>query len=120
VPPSSGSGLCCNAVLTVLCAAAAGAVYCRNGSNGLFNPQAVSRVGATSSVACLTEFAQFADHAWWLPTTGDTNMVVTGSVVSFSDCVATCTSAAKCQYVTYDYTTQTCYMRWGAAAILAG
>lgn len=91
-----------------------------NGSNGLFNPQAVSRVGATSSVACLTEFAQFADHAWWLPTTGDTNMVVTGSVVSFSDCVATCTSAAKCQYVTYDYTTQTCYMRWGAAAILAG
>lgn len=47
-------------------------------------------------------------------------MVVTGSVSSFSDCVATCTSAAKCQYITYDYTTQTCYMRWGATAILAG
>lgn len=93
---------------------------CRGGSNDLFAPQAVSRVGASSSVACLTQFAQFADGAWWLPTSGNTNMDVATSVATFADCAATCTSLIACQYVTYDYNTQTCYTRKSADVILAG
>lgn len=91
----------------------------RGASNDVYSPQAVSPAGATLSLHCLAEFVQLADAAWWLPTTGNTGMTAS-TTANFADCVATCTTAAKCQYVTYDYTDTKCYTRIASNAVLAG
>jgi hypothetical protein len=87
----------------------------------VYTPATVSPLGSSSQLGCLAEFSQLADGAWWLPTQGDTNApAVAPAVTSFADCVAQCTAAIKCQYVTYDYASSECRTRLAATAVLAG
>lgn len=94
-------------------------VLCSGSSNEVYAPQAVSPAGATSPIHCLAEFVQLADAAWWLPTAANTSMVISDTA-TFEDCVATCTTAAKCQYITYDYSSGKCFTRIAANPLLAG
>jgi hypothetical protein len=80
----------------------------------MFKPAVVSRLGAESLGDCLAEFAQVGDTAWYMG--GDVTMtpvlVSDGDIdLQFLDCVSKCTAAAKCQYITFDYTTGTCSMK---------
>jgi hypothetical protein len=78
--------------------------------NDLFVAQAVAAIGADSAWDCVSEFAQFGDSAWYLPTLDDIGMNVTTNVDTFASCVAKCREP-DCQYATYDYRARTCYIR---------
>lgn len=67
-------------------------------------------MGADSSLDCVSEFAQIVDGSWYLPTAGNTAMNITYNISTFAGCVALCT-APSCEYVTYDYRAQACYVR---------
>lgn len=105
-------------LLTMLCPHSV-LLLCRGVDNDVFAPQPISPTAATSAVQCYTQYAQMAD-AWWLPTTGNTAMTTITGVTSFSDCVAECDKVAMCQYLTYDYDTDTCYVRTAQTNGIAG
>jgi hypothetical protein len=96
-----------------------GAVLCRGVDNDLFAPQPLSSIAATSAVQCFTQYAQMSD-AWWLPTTGNTSMSILPGITSFSACVDACTNESTCQYLTYDYNADTCYVRTTQTNGMAG
>lgn len=87
--------------------------------NDLFVAEAVAPIGADSAWDCVSEFAQLADSAWYLPTADNTAMNVTANVSTFAACVALCT-APDCEYVTYDYARSICYARIGYEPIYMG
>jgi hypothetical protein len=47
-------------------------------------------------------------------------MTVIASITSFSACVDECTNVATCQYLTYDYDADTCYVRTAQTNGIAG
>ena len=95
------------------------ALCLRAGANDVWASPTIARLGATSSLDCLTEFAQLLDRSWFLPDNGvSTN--VTSDVATWADCVALCPSQSTCQYVTYNYRLRTCTVRLGSAVVLEG
>jgi hypothetical protein len=74
-------------------------------------PPLAAPAGAQLSLDCLAEFAQIVEDAWWLPTTDNSSTVITPGVSTFEECVAQCNASVACQYATYDYEADTCYMR---------
>ena len=42
------------------------------------------------------------------------------TATTFSACLAECTAARNCQYVTYDYMTQICYVRYQVTQVYVG
>lgn len=85
-----------------------------NMQNDLFVPRTISRIGASSSVDCLSEYTQLVDGAWYLPLSSSFGVSTTPNVASFSACVDLC-STSGCQLVTYDYREQTCTQRMSIA-----
>jgi hypothetical protein len=63
--------------------------------------------------------AQIEDWQWSLPVTGNTGVTNTTNITDFATCVANCI-APDCQFVTYHYSTQTCFTRLAIAPVLAG
>ena len=86
-------------------------------TNDAFSPRTISRERSTSSLDCLSEFAQLADGAWWLPVPEESTNVTAG-ITTFADCVALCPAGSTCQLVTYDYLAKTCTVRYGATVIM--
>lgn len=86
-----------------------------NMQNDLFTPRTVSRIGAASSLECLSEYSQINDGSYYLPISatedpsGNTVFKVE-KVPNFAACTAEC-DARQCQLVTYDYITQNCFVR---------
>lgn len=97
----------------------------REGTNDLYAPKPVSPSGAASAVQCFTEYAQMED-TWWLPTAGSIGITTLNGTTSFGDCVDACTASvdssnnADCQYVTYDYSVDRCYLRKAVNNGMAG
>jgi hypothetical protein len=86
--------------------------------NDVFAPRTISRTGATSSIDCVSEYAQLVDMSWYLPLASSVSTAVTANVSTFQACVDLCTGA--CEFVTYDYVARTCTVRNGAEVIFVG
>lgn len=91
-----------------------------NQSNDVFSSRTISRPAAISPIDCVSEFGQLVDMSWYLPLASPVATRVASGVASFGACVARCTSASKCQMVTYDYVKKECTQRYGADVIYQG
>jgi hypothetical protein len=76
--------------------------------NQPFTPAAVARVGAASAADCLAEFAQIEDAAW---TMAGATLNITDRASTFAACVADCKSNADCQFVTFNYNNNECWVK---------
>lgn len=85
--------------------------------NKPYTPAPVARTGAASAADCLAEFAQIEDAAWYMA--GDAALLtnVTDSVSSntFQACADFCKGSSTCQYITYDYETSQCFVKYTVA-----
>jgi hypothetical protein len=90
-----------------------------NSANDLYSARTISRVMASSSIDCLSEYAQTVDGAWYLPLTSSYGTNTSNGVPSFSACVDIC-SSIDCQLVTYDYVARTCTTRVSIAPTYEG
>jgi hypothetical protein len=82
--------------------------YDFNLTNANYTPAVVAALGAQSPADCLSEFAQINDGAWSISiSTATTNT----AQPTFDACIQSCKSNSACEYATYDYYHQTCYLR---------
>lgn len=73
--------------------------------NRNFSPAVVARPGPTSLGDCLAEFAQITDVAFYLGGSVEMSPV---AAATFEACVDGCKTDDDCQYITFDYNTNTC------------
>lgn len=85
-------------------------MHCRGYVTDLFVAQTVARLGASSSMDCLSEYAQL-DGSFFLPTGNASGTATAAGVASFAACVDICSGTFGCQLASYDYQTQTCTTR---------
>ena len=85
----------------------------------MYASRTVSRLGATSAVDCLSEYAQISDGSFYLPLSSAEGVTVSPNITSFGACVDLCSQAA-CQLVTYEYVNQLCSVRVSQAPLLEG
>lgn len=78
-----------------------GFAYYYRGNQTSFIPAVVTQVGADSPGACLAEFAQLMDAAWFIG--GSVQLEKVSGVSSFEACVKACRTTDDCQYVNYNY-----------------
>jgi hypothetical protein len=89
--------------------------------NQPFTPASVARTGAGSAADCLAEFAQIEDAAWFMGgSVALGNITASLSVNTFGACVDACQASPTCQYVTYDYNTQECFVKTVGTATTSG
>ena len=89
--------------------------------NRPFTPASVARTGAGSAADCLAEFAQIEDAAWFMGgSVALSNITASLSANTFGACVDACQASPTCQYVTYDYDTQECFVKTVGTASTSG
>jgi len=82
----------------------------------------ISKDNASSSVDCLSKYAQIYDGAWYIPSTPNATNTTT-NIANFQACLDQCDlqpSTDPCQYVTYNYETTTCVVRYSVNQIYVG
>jgi hypothetical protein len=77
--------------------------------NMAFTPAVVTRMGAESADDCLTEFAQLTPLAWQMG--GSVSLEEQYGIKAIEECATTCSNFPRCQYLTFDYATQKCYIK---------
>lgn len=87
--------------------------------NDIFSPNTIARIGATTPVECLSEYAQMTDGRFWVPLSSNEGVTVTPNVENFQACLDMC-KTASCQMVTYDYQAKTCSVRVSEAPVYEG
>jgi hypothetical protein len=89
------------------------------GDVNAFQPSAISEPGATRENACLPKFTAGEDGNWMLPADGLVNVTAAGSSINMLEkCAAACLQgglAAGCQFVSFDYISNMCFLRQAAA-----
>ncbi|KAF8057265.1 hypothetical protein HT031_006073 [Scenedesmus sp. PABB004] len=112
-PGLTGNGTDTSGLACIACRA--GAALYRfpwGGSNNFYLAPTVSPAGASESGQCMPGFAQITDGNWLLNRVNDAGMTAVpagAAPPSLDACVAAC--GASCQFLTYDYSTQTCAVR---------
>jgi hypothetical protein len=80
--------------------------------NHNFSPAVVARPGAVSAADCLAEFAQIEDVAWYM---GGSLAMASAGAATFEGCVSACKDEGACEYLTFDYVAQQCWLKKNAA-----
>jgi hypothetical protein len=79
--------------------------------NRNFSPAVVARPGAASAADCLAEFAQIEDVAWYM---GGPVAMASAGANTFEGCVSACQGDSACEYLTFDYVAQQCWLKKNA------
>lgn len=79
------------------------------GSEQTFLPNIIARPRADSRSACLAEFLQNAEPAFYMG--GSAALTPVANATTFAECAESCRAAPACQYLTYDYESRTCELK---------
>lgn len=105
------------------CPAYSATLYYYGGSNQPYQPASISYPGAKMPNYCLPEFTAVNDANWWLPC--DAGLLFDASAAAVEaggsrvDSLQACTKACRdagCQFVNFNYSSNSCLMRLPPAA----